>query len=138
MHFPASSHKIPIFRPSPPQSSPATCSIAVTNPFYLSALTRKQMAKRQQLAKKEHKKRKKPKVESHLHRGMYVWVVSGENGSVCVGAWHSGRRLWYIAEAQLEHRPQNETKRWLPCKQATIALATRKKMETIKPGKIAH
>jgi len=48
------------------------------------------MAKRQQLAKKEHKKRKKPEVESHLHRGMYVcgwWQV---RMGVCM--WGRGTR----------------------------------------------
>lgn len=136
MHFLASFRKIPIFRSS---GQPATCSIAVTNPFYLSALTRKQMAKRQQLAKKERKKRKTQSEElfyiherTYIHTYMYVWVdacrwVSGGRGTV-VGA------LIYC-RAQLERRPQNETKHWLPCKQATIAPPKKTKMTKTKLGK---
>lgn len=88
MHFLASFRKIPIFRSS---GHPATCSIAVTNPFYLSALTRKQMAKRQQMAKKERKKRKTQSEELfYIHVYMYVCVGGCLQMSVR-WAWHGGR-----------------------------------------------
>lgn len=107
------------------------CSIAVTNPFYLSALTRKQMSKRLPTAEAR---------DASRARGLWCWPQRYGtllSRHMCISVCQVGSMGgWYIARSQLERRPQNWKLR-LACKQAdVVAVEEMSQKQTKNPSKI--